>query len=108
MALSGDMVFTGSEDKEIKVYMYYQGLASKNLMVVWTISSFCISVSLLRSVLELLAIRLPSLYSGFKWRQNGLSKLCYHIAICGMQNSGVKKSGWDIISNRKKMPSLCM
>ncbi|XP_066917138.1 E3 ubiquitin-protein ligase TRAF7-like [Clytia hemisphaerica] len=34
MALSGDMIFTGSEDKEIKVYMYYQGLASKNLMVV--------------------------------------------------------------------------
>ncbi|XP_065650085.1 E3 ubiquitin-protein ligase TRAF7 isoform X2 [Hydra vulgaris] len=34
MTLRGDMLFTGSEDQEIKVYLYYQGLASKNLMVV--------------------------------------------------------------------------
>lgn len=33
MTLRGDMLFTGSEDKEIKVYMFFQGLASKNLMV---------------------------------------------------------------------------
>lgn len=34
VALRGDKLFTGSDDKEIKVYLYYQGLASKNLMVV--------------------------------------------------------------------------
>ena len=34
MALRGDKLFTGSDDEEIKVYLYYQGLASKNLMVV--------------------------------------------------------------------------
>lgn len=34
MALRGDMLFTGSDDKEIKVYLYYQGLATKNLMLV--------------------------------------------------------------------------
>jgi len=34
MALRGYMLFTGSDDKEIKVYLYYQGLATKNLMLV--------------------------------------------------------------------------
>lgn len=45
---------------------------------------FCIYVSLLRSVVKLIAIRITCLYSGFKWCQNGFGKFCSYIAVCDL------------------------